>query len=92
MEEAIRIDQLCRNAHVSERTLDYVFKEKYQVSPIEYIKAIKLNEVKKELLQSKEQLISSVAAKYGFWHMWQFAADFRKRFGELPSEVQKRRA
>jgi len=92
LEDAIRIDQLCRNANVSERTLDYAFKEKYHVSPVEYIKAIKLNEVKKELLQSNEQLISSVAAKYGFWHMGQFAADFRKRFGELPSEVQKSRA
>lgn len=89
LEDTIRIDHLCSNANVSERTLDYAFKEKYQVSPIEYIKAIKLNEVKKELIHSNEQHISSIAAKYGFWHMGQFAADFKKRFGALPSEVQK---
>jgi AraC-like DNA-binding protein len=34
-------------------------------------------------------MVSSIAAQYGFWHMGQFAADFKERFGVLPSELQK---
>jgi AraC family ethanolamine operon transcriptional activator len=31
--------------------------------------------------------ISDVANDWGFWHMGQFAADYKKLFGELPSEI-----
>jgi AraC family ethanolamine operon transcriptional activator len=31
--------------------------------------------------------IADVANRWGFWHMGQFAADYRRQFGELPSET-----
>jgi len=82
------VSHLCHVTNVSERTLEYAFLEKYQVTPKEYIKANRLNKVKSELILSKEQntTISTLAAEHGFWHMGQFAADFRKQFGKLPSE------
>lgn len=30
---------------------------------------------------------ADVANNWGFWHMGRFAADYRKFFGELPSET-----
>jgi len=35
-------------------------------------------------------LVADVANRHGFWHMGQFAKDYRKTFGELPSETLKR--
>lgn len=83
------VQQLCALTCISERTLQYAFKDKYKVSPGEYIKAVRLNRVKKELILSKGNHIniSAVAGKYHFWHMGQFAKDFKAQFGILPSEV-----
>ena len=81
------VSQLCAYTNVSERTLEYAFKERYQISPSAYIKANRLHKVKLELLDPKYKgRISTVAGKYGFWHMGQFASDFRRHFGKLPTE------
>ena len=36
---------------------------------------------------SSADLISTVAGQYGFWHMGQFAADYKRIVGEFPSET-----
>ncbi len=86
------ISQLCRYSGISERTLEYAFLEKFQVTPKDYIKATRLNKIRVELLRnnSKDCKISNIALFNGFWHMGQFAADYKKWFGELPSETLKR--
>ena len=90
LEESITISSLCKIANLSERSLQYAFKEKYQVTPKEYIKAVKLNKVREELVHDGDKSkISAIAAKYGFWHMGQFAADYKNWFGELPKETVK---
>ena len=87
LDENVSIPGLCALLECSERTLQYAFKERFRVSPKDYIKAVKLQKVRTELLNNDNQMISTIAAKYGFWHMGQFAADFRKQFGVLPSAV-----
>ena len=83
------VKELSQLTNVSERTLLYAFKEKYNVTPSDYIKAYRLNKVKSELFALKGQKIkiSEIAGKYNFWHMGQFVKDFKKHFGILPSEV-----
>jgi len=85
------IPQICALVGVSESTLLIAFKEKYQVSPSDYIKAFRLNKVKQEIYNTKTITISEIAGKYHFWHMGQFAKDFKKQFGILPSEVRKKK-
>lgn len=83
------ISELCSLTNISERTLEYAFMEKFQISPSEYIKATKLHKVRNELVLAKEKHldISTIANKYGFWHSGQFAADFKHQFGVLPSNI-----
>ena len=85
--DQISISALCSSSGVSERTLEYAFRETYQISPKEYIKSLKLNKVRSELIKGVDKKISTIAAKYGFWHMGQFAADYKRWFGELPSQT-----
>jgi AraC family ethanolamine operon transcriptional activator len=83
------VRDLCRIAQVSERTLQYAFVERFGISPKSYLLRLRLDGVRKELRKSHRSLtmISNLAGHWGFWHMGQFATDYRKLFGELPSET-----
>lgn len=85
----LSVKELCDFSKVSERTLEYAFIEKYQVSPSHYVKAHHLNLVKNELLLSKGQKVkvADIASRYGFYHMGQFSIDFKKQFGISPSKI-----
>ena len=88
------VPELCRIAEVSERTLRNVFYEQVSLSPTQFIKCHRLNAVRSALriLDSKETLVADIANETGFWHMGQFARDYRRLFGELPSETLGRKS
>ena len=83
------VADLCAATKVSQRTLRYAFFDRYGVTPKAYLKAIRLNGVRRELKSSFSLCtkINKVAMDWGFWHMGQFAADYRRHFGELPSQT-----
>lgn len=58
-------------------------------SPKEYLKARKMQMVRSDLLSGNAESVTDTATRWGFWHMSQFAADYKKAFGELPSETMK---
>ena len=89
--EAPRIADVCRAAGASERTLRYAFAERFDLSPKAYLQAMRLNGVRRELLKDEPGAsVSDAANRWGFWHMGQFAADYRRLFGELPSQTRAR--
>lgn len=85
------IEDICRASGASWRTLDYAFRERFGVTPKQYLQATRLQQVRGELYRSApDTSVSEIAARWGFWHMGQFAADYRRQFGELPSETLRR--
>jgi AraC family ethanolamine operon transcriptional activator len=80
---------LCREVAVSERTLHYAFREVRGPSPMAYFQAIRLNAVRRELKAAPAGTASvhAIARRWGFWHTGEFAAAYRRLFGELPSET-----
>jgi len=78
---------LCRIARVSERTLQYAFKERFGISPNIYVRRWNLNTARRLLLQADpaEATVNAIAVSLGFLHAGQFAADYSKLFSELPS-------
>jgi len=81
------VRDICRVASVSERTLEYAFHERFGMPPKSYLLALRLNSVRRELKNADPMstTITDLATRWGFWHMSQFAADYRQLFGELPS-------
>jgi len=81
------ISQLSQAAGVSERSLRRLFHDRYGISPKNYLNRIRLNGVRRDLRKrsSGETAITDIANNWGFWHMGQFAADYKLLFGELPS-------
>ncbi len=87
-EEPLTVQEICNAVGVSERTLRYSFREQLDVSPKQYLQSVRLHGVRRDLLCSEPgDKVADVANRWGFWHMGQFAADYRRQFGELPSET-----
>jgi AraC family transcriptional regulator, ethanolamine operon transcriptional activator len=80
---------LCREVGVSERTLHYAFQEARGLSPMAYFQAVRLNAVRQELKATAAGTASvhEIARRWGFWHTGEFAAAYRRQFGELPSQT-----
>jgi len=91
--EAVTVSDLCSATGSSERVLQYAFREHFDVTPGAYLKASRLVAVRRQLRQSnpRKGTIADFANDLGFWHLGQFAADYRRHFGELPSETQRSR-
>lgn len=88
----IRITDIARHAQVSQRTLEYAFVERFGITPKSFLKAYRLNLARRALRSTdrKTGTITDIANGLGFWHMGQFAADYRAQFDELPSQTLNR--
>ena len=63
------------------------FKEKFEISPTSFIKFYKLNCIYNTLKikTTNNIFVSNIPKQWGFLHTGQFAKDYKKMFGELPS-------
>jgi AraC family ethanolamine operon transcriptional activator len=86
-DDPVTVESLCQVAGTNQRTLHRAFQENCGVSPKVYLQAYRLNGARKRLRRSTPQsgTVGGAANRWGFWHMGQFAADYRRQFGELPS-------
>lgn len=88
--EPIDVPMLCDALGVSRRTLQYSFEAVLQLSPVSYLRALRLNGVRRELMRGSAEPVADCAARWGFWHLSRFAAEYRALFGEKPSETAAR--
>ncbi|HEF4737635.1 helix-turn-helix domain-containing protein [Burkholderia multivorans] len=86
----LTIAELCVQLDMSRRTLQYAFHQALNLNPVAYLRAVRLNHVRRELRRGES--VTSAATRWGFWHLGNFAQDYRTMFGELPSVTTKRYA
>ncbi|QTN37870.1 AraC family transcriptional regulator [Cryomorphaceae bacterium] len=87
-----RMHDLHKSIGLGERTLQNLFKETYGLTPKQYVTNFRIRRVHELLKQAHHsQTIADISAKQGFWHMGQFAKDYKQLIGELPSETLKRK-
>ena len=87
----ITVAELSANVGTSVSTLRRTFVNEFGISPKAYIHARVLSLVRDKLgCAGPGTLISDVANRWGIWHMGQFAQDYRRMFGELPSDTLRR--
>jgi len=79
---------------VSERALEYAFKEVTGMTPTAYLTRVRLHRVRKALQAATRAstTVSAEALNQGFWHFGKFSRAYSACFGELPSETLRRRA
>lgn len=90
--DAVTIAELCEVLNLSRRTIQYCFQEVLNTNPVQYLRAIRLNSVRRELRQANPATaqVQDIAARWGFWHLSHFAKDYRAMFGELPSDTLRK--
>lgn len=90
-DRAISVPELCTGFQVSRRTLQYAFDRVLGIGPNAYLKILRLNGVRRDLLRRDTRIsVQQAASDWGFWHYSQFAKDYRTLFDELPSATAKR--
>lgn len=89
----ITVPQLCEQVHVSRRTLQYCFEDVLGMSPLLYMRMLRLNGARRALLDggSGGAAIGAVAGAWGMSNFSQFSSDYRKLFGVCPSAAVRAR-
>ncbi len=91
LDAPISLADIVDAAGVPGRTLHKHFRHFTGASPMGYLRNARFERVRRTLLHAPaEENISVIAAKCGFDHLGRFAVEYRRRFGERPSDTRKR--
>lgn len=92
LDQTLTLTDLCHALGTSSRALCYGFQEMFGISPMSYLKILRLQGVYRALkaANSDNKTVTEIASQFGFYHLGYFAQDYRQMFGELPSETLKR--
>ena len=83
--------ELAATCHVAPRTLQKHFRQFLGRSPVEVLRDIRLEHVRRELLAGRhDTAITELATRAGFSHLGRFAGWYQDRYGESPSETLRR--
>ncbi len=79
-------------AGVSPRTLSRAFKDRHGVTVSGFLKKHRLEAIHRDLLVAERDStsVTEVALRYGVNHLGRFAGEYRRRFGEYPSDTLRR--
>ncbi len=82
------LSDVCRIIRVSVRTAERAFRICFQETMSGYIRRSRLDQAKDLLLTGIP--VTDAAMEVGWNHLGRFSVEFKKRFGESPSEMRKR--
>jgi AraC-like DNA-binding protein len=92
LDSPLTLADIARASGIPGRTLLKHFKDHWGTSPMRYMRNARLSRVREALLRSdRSETVTDVAMSWGFRHLGRFSVDYRKHFGESPSETHARR-
>lgn len=90
MHQPLILSEVAEASGISVRSLQYGFRRFRNITPLAYLREIRLEAVQAELSSPLNMLsIKDVALKWGFTHMGHFAARYCAVYGETPSETAR---
>jgi AraC-like DNA-binding protein len=84
--------ELARVAGVSQRSLEYAFRQQLDLTPAAYLRIHRLNAAHRELLSADPAMstVTGIALRWGFSHPGRFSQMHRRLFDEKPSSTLKK--
>jgi AraC family ethanolamine operon transcriptional activator len=91
-DEPILVGELAHACDVPRRTLNRAFHRFLGMGPGAYLRRRRLSLARRELRTAApgSVTITDVAFRLGFWHLSRFAVEYRRMFGESPSQTLHR--
>lgn len=89
--EPVTAEQLAQAAGVSVRSLYAGFKDFLGVSPMQYLRDLRMERARAELMSGDSNHVAGVALRWGFAHMGRFSNEYKQRYGESPSKTLRAR-
>ena len=82
----ISMADLVQHCRVSERTLNKHFRTFFDISPMGYLRQLRLTAAREALLIGEPGVtVTEIANRFEFNHLGRFAGQYRRCFGETPS-------
>jgi AraC-like DNA-binding protein len=78
-------ESLARLAGVGVRNLQTGFRRHLYMSPMAYLRQLRLARAHDDLHARRVATIAEAAHRWGFTHLGRFAADYRAKYGDVPS-------
>ena len=86
---ACSLAEVARAAGVGMRALTRGFEKRLGTSPMRYLQQCRLERARADLLDARGS-VTDIAYRWGFGNLGDFAARYRERYGERPSETLRR--
>jgi AraC-like DNA-binding protein len=88
----IALNDIAGAVYVTPRALQYMFRKHRDCTPMEYLRNVRLDHARRELLAGDPATTSvgEIARRFGVGHLGRFATNYRERFGESPNETLRR--
>jgi AraC-like DNA-binding protein len=85
----LTISTLARQCHVSVRTLQEGFQRHLGMSPMAYVRVVRLRRAHRDLRSADpcHSTVSSIAHRWGFTHLGRFAAAHKTMYGQTPLQA-----
>ncbi len=93
-DQPLTVSELAAYAGVSTSALFAGFREFRNTSPMAYLKSVRLQRVREDLNSAAacRDTVTKIAMRWGFVHLGHFTTNYRRKFGESPSETLARSA
>ncbi len=90
LSQKISLSDLCLHTDYSERSLQLLFKKRFNLTPLEYIDEKRLLQARAIIMANhSNKKITELAYEVGYRHLGRFSVNFKKKFGVSPSLMTK---
>ncbi len=92
LKKALCMKALVKQLETTTRTLHHGFVETFGISPIAYVRNLRLANVRRDLIRNTWPTVTETAMHWNFQHLSRFSKAYQDAYGVTPSETTRRNA
>lgn len=85
--ERVSVPDVAAAVGLSVRGLQQAFRREHSISPLVFLRRVRLGMAREQLLMGGEATVAEIAQHSGFTHLGRFASAYQAAYGELPSDT-----